>query len=232
MKRARLITIVWVLMLALQVSGQEPNVSQNRFPSVHPDEVRQKSQLVDALLTKSPVMLRIAESGNEQVKSQALAAELPAEPGAQVLRTRGRDRAGLGDRRKQDGGRDLDLCVVGGRELARVGSGTRPHGASRRDPVARAPCARSRGRARPGSARAHPPRRAPRTHSPAQAPPSRSRTPVGAASPSSHRARSPSPLRAGHRSRRAPSQVCPPIPRRLCAGSHKRSERPRSPARE
>ncbi|MBA2690430.1 MAG: hypothetical protein H0U63_06485 [Burkholderiales bacterium] len=105
MKRARLLTIVLALTPAPWALAQQPDAPRGRFPSVKPDEVRQKLQLVEALLTKSPVMVRIAESGNEQAKYQASA--------AQKLYQRARDAMTANDMAIADGHLNDALRLMG-----------------------------------------------------------------------------------------------------------------------
>lgn len=105
MKRARLLTIVLALIPAPWALAQQPDAPRGRFPAVKPDEVRQKLQLVEALLTKSPVMVRIAESGNEQAKYQASA--------AQKLYQRARDAMTANDMAIADGHLNDALRLMG-----------------------------------------------------------------------------------------------------------------------
>lgn len=75
MKRVHIFTMVVALIAVPWALAQTTDVARSRFPSLQSDEVQQKLQLVEALLTKSPVIMRIADSGNEQAKSQASAAQ-------------------------------------------------------------------------------------------------------------------------------------------------------------
>lgn len=63
-----------ILIWTCPTMAQPVEEPRGRFPTAQPEEIKQKAQLVEALLTHSPVMARITDGGNDQVKSQASAA--------------------------------------------------------------------------------------------------------------------------------------------------------------